>query len=221
MIYARTFIISIIAILGTLYFYHNIKTGSNVQVVNKNLDKLPKKVMDYTSQDIEMAKLVRKELDTDVYLYRRYLKNEIDFIDLYIGYYGTKKGGRTGHNPRACYPASGWGLVNEKKVNIQIIYDNSTKIIKVNSLMVAKNQMNELVYHWYQSSRDKVLPSGISQNIHRFKEKIIFNRNDGAFIRVSTRIEDKIEDAEKRIKLFIKKIFPLIVKYWPEENEIN
>ena len=52
--------------------------------------------------------------------------------------------------------------------------------------MLAKKGDNyNVVLHWYQAGGDKVLASGIQQNLQRFIGLIRDNRNDGAFVRIS------------------------------------
>jgi len=197
-----------------------IPSGQNVEVIEKNLDKLPYRIGNYIGMDMKMEDGVVKELDTDVYIFRRYVKEQDEEITLYIGYYGTRKGGRTGHNPNACYPGGGWAIIDESRAKVPVLFDGKDRMITVNLLKVKKGNITQLVCHWYQSSGDKVLSSGIGQNLQRFKTKILYNRDDGAFIRVSAPVTQSLSYSKNRLDSFIKKLYPLIVKYWPEENEI-
>ena len=221
MIGFRTFLISCICMLPTFAFVQNINSGLNVDVIEKNIDKFPYEGMDYIASDIRMEEGTIKELNTDAYLFRRYVNRQDEEITLYIGYYGTKKGGRTGHNPSACYPGSGWSILNKSKAEVSVFIHGEERPIAVNLLQISKQgNSDRLVYHWYQSNGGVVLSSGIEQNLYRFKSRILYNRNDGAFIRVSTPITRSLSYAEKRAQSFIKQIFPLIVNYWPKEGEI-
>jgi len=202
-------------------FVQMVNSELGVEVVAKNIDKFPYKIGDYLGADIRMEAEVIKELNTDVYIFRRYVDELDEEINLYIGYYGTKKGGRTGHNPSACYPGSGWSIHKKSKKEISVILHGEEKIMAVNSMQISKQESSDrLVYHWYQSNGGVVLSSGIEQNLYRFKSRILYNRNDGGFIRVSTPMTRSLSYAEKRAQSFIKQIFPLITNYWPKEEEI-
>lgn len=220
MMHYKTFLISCLCIMTAFVLVKMIPSGQNVEVIEKKLDKLPYRIGNYTGVDMKLEDGVVKELDTDVYIFRRYLKEQDEEITLYIGYYGTRKGGRTGHVPEACYPAVGWGILDESRVKVPVLFDGKDRMITINSLKVKKGNTTGLVYHWYQSSGDKVLSSGVAQNLQRFKTKILYNRDDGAFIRVSAPVTQSLSYTKNGLDSFIKKLYPLIVKYWPEEKEI-
>jgi EpsI family protein len=221
MITSRTFITSSVCLLIALGLVQSIHSGHNVEVVEKNMDKFPYEIGYYRGTDIEMNNEVVNELNTDVYIFRRYVEEQGGEITLYIGYYGTRKGGRTGHNPNACYPGSGWSILRQSKKDVSVSVDGETRSIRVNSMEVAsRGDLNRLVYHWYQSQGGVVLSSGIDQNMHRFKTRLYHNRNDGAFIRISSPITESFNYTEKRIQEFMKQIFPLIIDQWPKEAEI-
>jgi EpsI family protein len=65
---------------------------------------------------------VYKELNADMHVYRHYRSDDGRQVDLYIGYYGTAKGGRTPHNPYGCLPGAGWGIVEDQRIDL--IVDN-------------------------------------------------------------------------------------------------
>jgi EpsI family protein len=159
------------------------------EVVEKRLNQLPYQIGQWRGRDIPMEQRIVDELDTDIYINRTYSSKVSDpgVIRLYIGYYGTEKGGRTGHNPYACLPSQGWAIVEKKKILIKVSLDGQKeKVVSLNRLLVRSNETNNFIYHWYQSDGDTVLSSGIEQNIDRFWKRIIFNRNDGAFIQVTS-----------------------------------
>ncbi len=64
------------------------------------------------------------------------------------------------------------------------------KSVVLNILVVKKNDDKQLIYHWYQSDKNKVMISGVQQNLHRLVNRLLLNRDDGAFVRVSTDIND-------------------------------
>jgi EpsI family protein len=199
----------------------NISFGKNVEIKENKFIDFPVQIDGYIGKEIKMPDVVIEELNTDISIFRNYKKKENESITLYIGYYSTKKGGRTGHHPEACYPGSGWSIKEKYKKNIVVIYNGLERQITVNVLHVAKRGENDkIVYHWYQSNRETVLSNGIEQNLHRFKMRLFNNRNDGAFIRVSTAIKNDIKVSIFRAQVFIKKIYPLIVNYWPIEREV-
>ena len=83
--------------------------------------------------------------------------------------------------------------------------------------MVKKGDTSQIVYHWYQDG-DKIIQSGIEQNINRFINKVRLNRDDGAFVRIS--IDGRSEGAEETLIQFGRLLMPLIAENWPVEKEI-
>ncbi len=204
------FLISLIALLITLGSVVYISGRPLPNVVDARLDTLPYTIGSWEGKDFNFDRLVIDELDTDDRVARNYRnKNNSHLITLYIGYYGTKKGGRTGHNPNACYPSSGWKIVSDTANSITGNYD------EVNRMLVQKGSVSQIVYHWYQDE-DKIIQSGIEQNINRFINKLRFNRDDGAFVRIS--IDGRKEGSEDALKQFGNLLIPLVSENWPIEE---
>lgn len=188
-------------------------------VVQTNLENIPMQIGRYTATNDSFPQSVYDELSADKNVYRHYRSPDGLVIDLYIGYYGTAKGGRTGHNPYACLPSAGWGIVQDKKVKLSTINEKGQH--KVSCITTQKGENYNVIIHWYQSEGTKVLGSGLEQNIQRFLSQVTKNRNDGAFIRVSSSApKDKIEEVSYEVKEFAIKVMALLPEYWPEEKEI-
>jgi EpsI family protein len=186
-------------------------------VVKTNLENLPMGIGGFKGTEDSFPESVYKELNADKHVYRHYKNAEGKQVDIYIGYYGTAKGGRTGHNPYACLPGAGWGIVDTKQVTLKT--NNYPNGIPINYILARKGETYESVLHWYQSAGNKVLSTGIQQNIERFKGRVLYNRNDGAFVRISAFSEEKgIEEAGLLTKSFAEKVLDLIPQYWPVEE---
>lgn len=214
-----SFLISCLCLIITFIIIQNIQVGTNVIVVEKNLDNFPYSIGEYVGSDIPVEDSVIRVLDTDAYIFRNYSRNAGQPITLYIGYYGTKKGGRSTHTPAGCYPGSGWGIIREQRVSVPITLDGRQRAIELNMMLVSKGDARQLVYYWNQTNKDQVLTTGIQKNLNRFKNRLLYNRNDGAFIRVSQEINQDISRNKSDLEEYIREIFPIIVKYWPEEKE--
>ena len=206
------FLIPLIILFLTLGSVIYLSSRPLPEVVEKRLVNLPYTIGSWSGEVFSFDQLIIDELDTDESIARNYIdRNNNYIITLYIGYYGTKKGGRTGHNPNACYPSSGWQIVSDTDTSISDDYG------QVNRLLVKKGAIAQIVYHWYQDE-DKIIQSGIEQNINRFINKVRYNRNDGAFVRIS--IDGRSEGAEDALTQFGRLLIPLIAKNWPVEGEI-
>ena len=186
-------------------------------IVETNLENIPMIISGFTGTEDSFPDSVYKELKADQHVYRHYRSANGKQVDLYIGYYGTARGGRTGHNPNACFSGAGWEFLENKKSKLKADYLN--KEVSVNYLLIKKGLIYDCILHWYQSAGTKVLDSGFKQNLQRFIGRTLYNRNDGAFVRVSVSTnKDGIENANQLVKAFAEEILNLLPSYWPVEK---
>jgi len=186
-------------------------------VVKTNLENLSMEIAGFKATEDFFPDSVYKELNADMHVYRQYRNCDGKQVDLYIGYYGTAKGGWTGHNPYACLPGAGWGII--ESYNVKMNSKNYQDQIDVNYVLARKGGTYEIVFHWYQTAGSKVLSSGIQQNIQRFLGRILHNRNDEAFIQISIFSgEGNIEEAKLLAKSFSEEVLDLLPHYWPIEE---
>jgi EpsI family protein len=213
----KSFYISLIVLLLTLAIISAIASRGTPRVVRTNLENIPNEILQYTGTEDFFPESIYEELDADKHVYRHYKSRTGKIVNLYIGYYGTAKGGRTGHNPYGCLPGSGWAIIKTSTVKVYPSYYR--KGINLNYILSQKGSAYEAILHWYQSDKTKILPTGLQQNIDRFFGRILFNKNDGAFVRVSVFTgKEGIEGAKKQIKEFAEQILELLPKYWPVEK---
>ena len=213
----KSFFTSITILVIAIVLVILISQRGEPTVVKTNLENLPMEIAGYKGTEDFFPDSVYKELNADRHVYRHYRNAEGKAIDLYVGYYGTAKGGRTGHNPYACLPGGGWGIVETKKVSLKT--NNYPKGVSVNYILARKGETYESVLHWYQSAGNKVLSTGIQQNIDRFIGRTFYNRNDGAFVRVSVFGKGEyLKEANLLAKSFAEKILDLLPNYWPIEQ---
>lgn len=186
-------------------------------VVQTNLERLPYQIRTYIGRDDFFPKSVYDELQADQHVYRHYRSGADPTIDLYIGYYGTAKGGRTPHNPYGCLPGSGWAIVKNDTIILAPSYAPGG--IRLNLVISQKNDIFNVMMHWYQSAGTKVLYSGFEQNWQRYKGRIVENRNDGAYIQVSSFADERnVAKVQDMISEFALQILELVPTYWPEER---
>ena len=186
-------------------------------VLHANLDKIPMTIAGFQGQDDSFQQEIYDILDTDQSVYRHYIGPEGQKISLYIGYYGTAKGGRTGHNPRACLPGAGWGIVKSESIILHPSY--SPGGVKLNYVIARNGMSYEVMLHWYQSDGNKVLATGFSQNLQRFFNRLLHNRNDGAYVQVSAITDETgIEGTSAVLQKFTLNILEFLPSYWPVEG---
>ena len=73
--------------------------------------------------------------------------------------------------------------------------------------------------YWLQNERE-IIPTGIKLNLIKFYNRLVYNRADGAFVRVSANVENKenIKKILEVMKLFSKELLRILPNYWPTED---
>jgi EpsI family protein len=203
--------------LATLSMVGFLSLSPEPVVVQTNLENLPLEIGGYTGTEDSFSESVYRELNADKHVYRHYLSGDGSQLDLYIGYYGTAKGGRTGHNPYACLPGAGWAIVDTGKVKIRD--SNPTSDVEVNYVRASRNGVNTVMVHWYQTAGTTVISTGIRKNIEKFWGRLLHNRNDGAFVQVTMQVPDELVGAaEAKICDFAGLVIQRLPSYWPVEE---
>lgn len=215
----RSFIISAFILALSILFISYVSRRGQVIVTEKRLDTLPMSLAGRTGYDATFDDGVYKVLNADQNLLRRYVGEEGDLVWLYIGYYGTQKGGRTGHLPQYCYPGSGWDINEMSKVSLRNIDGNP---VTVNKITVSRKGVKTIALYWIHSDRDRVMDSGLKMNLNRFSRRIRDNRDDGAFVRISrVAYENDEKKCLEEVKRFAEELIKALPRHWPVEKEIR
>ncbi|MBT1070836.1 exosortase C-terminal domain/associated protein EpsI [Pelotalea chapellei] len=217
MISRKSFLASVIMLLTTIALVGLVFARPEPAVVQTGLERLPLNLAGYHAIEDRFPEEVTRELNADISIYRHYRADAGTPLSLYVGYYGTAKGGRTGHNPYACLPGAGWAIVDTRTVMIP--HSNQTTADKVNYVQARRDGLNTVMLHWYQTSGTKVLSTGVGQNIERIRGRLLRNRNDGAFVQLSMQVpDDQVTNAAAKLQQFAGNVLEQLPKYWPVER---
>jgi len=217
MISNKTYGICLVSLLATLMITGLLSLRPTPVIARTNLEYLPMEIGGYRGTDDTFPESVNRELNADKQLYRHYRSSDGSQLDLYIGYYGTAKGGRTGHNPYACLPSAGWAIVDSRKIRIR--QPNNTSDTELNYVQARRNGVNTVMVHWYQTAGSTVMSTGIQQNIKKFLGRILRNRNDGAFIQITSQVPNEmVAGAKTKTRNFAENVIQLLPKFWPVEQ---
>ncbi len=210
--------ISVFLLGLTFLGIYSITMRPSIAVTETRLEHLPMQIGSLTATEIRFEDSVYAELNADANLFRIYRSPMAESITLYIGYYGTAKGGRAKHVPQYCYTGQGWSI--EKWDFVPVALPNAGAV-RVNRMIVKKGVQRQLVYFWFQSE-STVMATGLGLNWHKFKHKLLYNRNDGALIRVSVPLPEGEEARiEEKAKVFSQAIMSLVPSLWPEERPVE
>jgi EpsI family protein len=152
-----------------------------------------------------------KALELDDYINQNY-SNGTDTISLYIGYYLTTKKVGAAHDPLVCFPGQGWVLSNREKNEIKL-NPGGSELISYSKMTAERGLQKELIVYWFQSY-DRANPDTFTQKIGSLYHKICNHREDNAFVRISTPIQDKsLSECREIILGFINTFYPAFLTY--------
>jgi EpsI family protein len=178
------------------------------------LAALPGRIGAWTSRDVPLDHAVEAELRADLNLQRVYVVPTGEFIWLYVGYYGTARGGRPEHTPRGCYTGAGWGIESARSLDV-----DPKGALRVNEYVVERDGKRQLVHFWFRSYRKTGLLGGLDQNLDRLVGRVLEGRADGALVRLSAPLEPGDEVATRgRLLDFAATLDPLLAARWPDET---
>jgi len=188
--------------------------GPKLEVDAAALATLPAKIDSWDSVDIPLENTVEAMLRADFNLQRIYVHPLGHRIELYVGYYGTVRGGRPEHTPWICYPSGGWEILSSRVLSI-----DESQSLRANELVVEKAGERHLVQFWYRSHRSPSMVSEVDQVLDRLLSRMSGPRADGALIRISTRIDDDDTIAARtRLISFGSRLESLVAERWPDER---
>ncbi|MAJ61452.1 MAG: EpsI family protein [bacterium TMED88] len=183
----------------------------------RGLAGTPHEIGGWFGQDDPADAEVDQALDADFQLQRTYRRATGEIVWLYVGYYGTARGGRPAHTPRGCYTGAGWGITDA-----QVLDADPRSGLRVQEYRVEREGQTRLVHFWYRSHRRTGMVGGLDQNIDRMLGRLMDGRADGALIRVSTPITEGDEVAARgRLLAFGAALDPILAERWPTEQKMG
>jgi EpsI family protein len=178
------------------------------------LADLPYAIGDLRGMDSPVGDNVEQMLRADFNVMRAYIGPFGQVVHVYVGYYGTERGGSPEHTPRACYSAHGWEIIDERQVES----DRRTGHRAVEYLVESHGQQ-QLVLYWYRSYRASGLRSTLALNVDHVLGKLSEGRGDGALVRLSTPLTAIDRDAARTLLVrFARALEPALGEVWPRER---
>jgi len=187
-----------------------------LQVDPSPLATLPRALGDWEGEDVPLEGEVESMLRADFNVQRAYRHALGDVVWLYVGYYGTDRGGRPEHTPRVCYESHGWRIVGEDVVVVEAPGGR----FRANEYAVELSGERQLVHFWFRSHRSTGLLGGWDQTADRLLGRLLAGRADGALVRLSTSLRpgEELVTARSRLLQFAGRLEPALATHWPTEH---
>ena len=207
-------LVSGVLLLGAALGSRTILAEGQYHITENRLDALPYTLLGFTGTDERFTDSVYAVLANDHNLYRRYAAPDGRTIQLYIGYYGTAKGGRPSHVPQFCYTGQGYSI--EAWENISRPDGRPNEFL--NKMIVRRQQERQLVLFWLLGHENTIPKNGIELNLMRLGNRVLGARDDGSLIRVSMTIPPGEEQRTLQdLSAFSAELLRQLPKYWPVE----
>jgi EpsI family protein len=165
----------------------------------------------HSSGVVPLDKELVKGLELDEYANQSY-SNGRETIFLYIGYYLSKKKLGAAHDPLVCFPGQGW-VPSDKREGKVILDTDRDSSLSYSSMIVQRGLQREFILYWFQSY-DQTASNTFSQKTISLRQRILRQREDNAFVRISIPIGDKSsEECREGLTQFIQSFYPVFLKY--------
>lgn len=177
------------------------------------LATLPRSVAGWSSIDVPLESSVESMLRADANIQRIYAHPTGERVSLYVGYYGTERGGRPEHTPEVCYRSQGWDVVERRVLDV-----SAAPAFRVNEYLVESQGVRHLVVFWFRSHRRSGLLGGLDQTVDRLLGRLLDGRSDGSLVRISTPVRPGDEPTARVVLLqFASAIDAQLAAHWPTE----
>ena len=206
-------VLSCSLLFATLLFLQLRSYGEAVPI-HRPLSQFPQTVgLWHGKADATLDPSVLGLLKLNDYLLRHYRNAQGHDIWLYVGFWDTQRKGAQIHSPKHCLPGGGWQPLDSSLV--PLTFGNQRQEIVINRYVLQKDNLRQVVSYWYQS-RGQVVAREIDAKFQLIRNAIIYNRTDGALIRLTSPVITTVEDASARQIEYLRELWPLLGEFLPQ-----
>jgi exosortase D (VPLPA-CTERM-specific) len=196
---------------------HSIARQTEIIPERQRFAAFPQDLGSWVGHASSLDARTSKALGLDDYLlsdYRRVGGGQV--VNVYVAYYSTQRNGYSPHSPLVCLPGGGWLISQFARTT----YRDVNSEWPINRAIIERDGTRELVYYWFDE-RGRKIANEYWSKWYLLLDAVIKNRTDGALVRVITQIEpaESEENADQRLKLFIKESAPTLEAYLPTAPE--
>lgn len=207
----RRLLLSLLLLGGTLAFLHLRSTGEAVPL-RRTLAVFPVNLSEWQGREAALldGDTLRVLRPTD-YLVRRYSDRSGRSLWLYIGYWDSQRKGAQPHSPKNCLPGGGWEPLDATRLTVPL---GDGRMIPVNRFLIQKERDQQVVLYWYQA-RGRALAGEIEARVAMVRSAILYNRTDGAIVRVSSPVYGNVTDTTAWIVRYIQAVQTILGEHLP------
>jgi len=188
-----------------------------VEVDPHRIEAVSMRLGEWQGVDVPLSEGIEAMLRADAQLQRRYVSAAGEVVWLYVGYYGTARGGRPEHTPWACYPSAGWRIASSAERPL-VAQAEPVAGAGLMELVVEQAGQERLVHFWYATHRSVAVATEAKLTLDHLAGRVFGGgRADGALVRISTPIgPDGIEAARLRLERISGPLLEEVASNWPK-----
>ncbi len=207
-------IVAIVLLVATLTIHSFVDFGEKTPI-SRPFSKFPLVVGAWEGKRQFLEQEFIDALEFTDYTSINYSKPDSPPINVYVAYYASQRKGKSIHSPETCLPGSGWIFRQAGTTNISLSGKSVLPVTVMRALM-EKGESRQLVYFWYDQ-RGRVLTNAYEMKIYNVWDALLRKRTDGALVRIITPMSsaEKVDDADRRLQVFIKDIIPTLNEFIP------
>jgi EpsI family protein len=203
----KTVAIAIVVLLAQAGAYYTLSAKEVIPQIAP-WSEFPARVGDWHAlYDMPMDDAVISELQPDDYLNRNYVSRSGRVLNLFVGYFSSRRDGRAPHSPEWCLPGAGWKSLSTRVVQIGV--DGGGRI-PANEYVVEKNGQRCVVVYWYHQGQ-KPIASELGAQLYAIPDMVLHGRTDTSLVRIiAPSPTEDVTDARDTGFAFARDAYPLI-----------
>lgn len=169
-------------------------------IERRPLVAFPSRVGDWRQVRTEgLEPAIVEALGADDYLSATYASADAAAdVDFFVAWYADQSQGGI-HSPEVCLPGGGWEMAEIERVDISPRLGLSVPV-EVNRAIIQRGEVRLLVYYWFEQYGGRTA-SDIAAKFALLKYGLLYNRTDGALVRIITPLlpGEPVERADARL----------------------
>jgi EpsI family protein len=198
---------AILVLLGQAGAYYTVSAKEIIPRIVP-WSEFPSQVGEWRAMnDMAMDDAVIAELQPDDYLNRNYVSRSGRVLNLFVGYFSSRRDGRAPHSPEWCLPGAGWQSLSTRVVQIDLPEGSR---IPANEYVVEKAGQRVVVVYWYHQGQ-KPIASELGAQLYAIPDMMLHGRTDTSLVRIITpTAADDVSSARETGFSFAREAYPLI-----------
>lgn len=145
------------------------------------------------------------------YLFRDYVDNAGNRMNLYIGFHDGGPGSGPIHSPKNCLPGAGWAMDTQQTVTLPGPDGQPVQVMRAE---YSKDGRTKIFYYWF-NVRDHVVINEYKLKLMEITSSLTMRRKDSSFIRMAMDKDAVRGDGAAVFQRFFHEFYPRIREFLP------